>query len=319
MNQKRSSQGGTMSRKDRKLGIGATLIVAAFSSLTACGAGRDSLEVRSAIEMRVSELEHANQQLQVRLDAYETSITLVEDEVESLRVVDRTRANLDNLEVVRLEPEMTYRPKKYADDVQSNSDSEPAEYVDIVVSDDKMNKYFGSPVGDTTPVNTVALRPKSPPVKRTPQEPVVMDEKLPVLAMDKSGEAVAAVEDPVDYYKAGLKHYRQQEFEPAIQLFETFLDATPPTDYVDNALYWLGECYYGLGRYNDAARYFHRIVKEFPDGNKVPDALLKVGLTYIRLEKPESAREVMYYLIEAYPKSDAAHVAQERLESLNAT
>lgn len=319
MNQKQMSQDGTMSRKDRQNSlITAALLGAALASLSGCGASRDALQARSAIEIRVSELEHANQQLQVRLDAYETSITLIEDEVESMRVVDRNRASTENLEVVRLEPEMTYRPKRYEDEVRTE-DSEPAEYVDIVVSNDKMNKYFGSPMEETTPVSAMALRPKSSPTKRTPKDPVVLDEKLPVLAMDKSGKSVAAVDDPVDYYKAGLKHYRQQEFEPAIQLFETFLDANPPIDYVDNALYWLGECYYGLGRYNDAARYFHRIVKEFPDANKVPDALLKVGLTYMRLEKPESAREVMYYLIEAYPKSDAAHVAQERLASLNAS
>ena len=98
-------------------------------------------------------------------------------------------------------------------------------------------------------------------------------------------------------------------------MFKSFLKGNPPQDYIDNALYWMGDSYYGLGEFGEAATYFHRIVKEFPNDNKVPDALLKVGLTYQRLDKPDSAQDVLYYLIEAFPKSDASRVARKRLKA----
>jgi TolA-binding protein len=64
--------------------------------------------------------------------------------------------------------------------------------------------------------------------------------------------------------------------------------------------------------YHEAATQFHRIIQEYPTTNKVPDALLKVTLTYIKLGKTESAQEMFRYLLQAYPKSEAARVGREK-------
>lgn len=320
MTRKTQSQDG-----NRTLTFRAAISVAKFSTvlavatlLTGCGPGMAELKKdNELLEGRVTELERANRGLQVRLDAYEASITLVEDQVRALEIAQRRIQRTEDLDVVRLEPEgqhASYQEPTYQDpvyDANSRYGESSGDYEDIVVTDEKMEKYFGS--ARTAPESS-GPSSNSANRKRTPKAPVVTGDKLAVVPMNGGAPA-----DPIALYKAGLKEYRQQKFQPAIDLFSQFLESNPPRDYVDNALYWLGECHYGLGNYAEAAGFFHRIVEEFPDANKVPDALLKVGLTYQRQEKADSAREVLHYLIEAYPESQAAKVARKRLESLGAS
>ena len=97
---------------------------------------------------------------------------------------------------------------------------------------------------------------------------------------------------------------------------ERFLASNPEADYMDNALFWIGECHYGLGDYSESIRFFQRVVSEYPDGNKVPDSLLKVALTYERLNDIANAREVLVVLVETYPTTEAARRATERLREL---
>jgi tol-pal system protein YbgF len=95
-----------------------------------------------------------------------------------------------------------------------------------------------------------------------------------------------------------------------------FVATAPEADYMDNALFWMGECHYGMGDYPQALSYFQRVVSEYPDGNKVVDSLLKVALSHERLEQPEQAVEVLSVLVETYPSTDAARRATERLRAL---
>jgi len=137
----------------------------------------------------------------------------------------------------------------------------------------------------------------------------------PSAALPSPKTSPSASGDPVQPYRDGLDAYRRADYAVAIQHFEAFLNGNPPHDYIDNALYWLGDAYYGMGNYTQAAAYFHRVVKEHPTENKVPDALLKVGLTYQRLGRDPSAREVFQYLIDTYPLSEAARLARDKLST----
>ena len=295
----------------RTLAVG--LVAMVSFGLSGCGANSAVLQQTGELDLRVSELEQANRQLQLRLDAYEASITLIEDQVTALEVrgvpvqaqVQGSAESPRGGRVVVPElPVYTAQPANY----------EPAyveEEQELVVTDEKLAKYFGK---TQRQASAPAKAKSSSGGKRVPYEKVVQGDKLSVNPMKADGSGVQGGADSVEAYKEGLRHYRQQDFAGAIEVFEQFLAGNPPPDYVDNALYWLGECHYGLAQYAEAAVYFHKIVEEHPNANKVPDALLKVGLTYQRLNKSDSAIEVMVYLIEAYPDTEAAKVARQRLD-----
>jgi tol-pal system protein YbgF len=114
-------------------------------------------------------------------------------------------------------------------------------------------------------------------------------------------------------YKEGLSAYRAGNYSQALGHFEAFLASNPQEDYVDNTLYWIGECHYGLGAFEPAIRSFERVLKEQPDGNKVPDAMLKMFLALDRSGRKDEADRVLRELTERYPTTNAGRLGLQKL------
>jgi tol-pal system protein YbgF len=107
-------------------------------------------------------------------------------------------------------------------------------------------------------------------------------------------------------YDAALSQVRAKQYDQALEAFTAFLVHYPDHVYADNAMYWRGECFYAKGEFAKAAEQFQGLLARFPYGNKVPDALLKVGLCQQRLGSREQAQKTFAELRDRYPKSDAA-------------
>lgn len=107
-------------------------------------------------------------------------------------------------------------------------------------------------------------------------------------------------------YRAALGHVRDREFAEALAGFDAFLEAHPRHPYVQNAMYWRGEVLYARRAYRRAKGAFMDVVRQFPRGSKVPEALLKVALCYTRLGDEEGAARVIARLRRDYPNSVAA-------------
>ena len=78
----------------------------------------------------------------------------------------------------------------------------------------------------------------------------------------------------------------------------------------------MGEAYYDRGLWMKALETFQQIIESYPLGNKVSDAMLKLGLCHQQLGDARQAREVLEQVREIYPNTDAAKVAVSRLEKL---
>jgi TolA-binding protein len=61
---------------------------------------------------------------------------------------------------------------------------------------------------------------------------------------------------------------------------------------------------------------FQKVVDEYPQGNKVPDAFVKKALALLALKRRGEAVESLQTVIEAFPKSDAAAFARQRLSEI---
>jgi tol-pal system protein YbgF len=95
-----------------------------------------------------------------------------------------------------------------------------------------------------------------------------------------------------------------------------FLRRNPASMFADDAQYGIAECYYGRQKYPEAIREYQRLVQLYPDGDKVPAALLKLGLAYQNLNKLAEAKKQWEALIEKYPQSSEAALAKDRLKNL---
>jgi tol-pal system protein YbgF len=114
-------------------------------------------------------------------------------------------------------------------------------------------------------------------------------------------------------YQAALGDYQRGKFDLAVQGFRTYLDQAPRGDVADTAQYYLGESLYSVKDYRSAIAEFERLVRDFPQSPQVPSALLKTGYAYYEVKDGVQGRRVLRTLVEKYPTSREAKLAEERL------
>lgn len=111
-------------------------------------------------------------------------------------------------------------------------------------------------------------------------------------------------------YKAALNATLAGKTTEGIRLFHDFLQEYPHGRYAANADYWIGECLYAQGKYQDALAQFQKVNDTYPQHHKNADALLKAGMTMSRLGDKAAAAEKYRALMAQFPNSDAAHRAR---------
>lgn len=129
--------------------------------------------------------------------------------------------------------------------------------------------------------------------------------------------APAPAPEPLRLYRQGLDLLKERRHAEAVAALREFVAKYPAHDYADNAQYWLGECFYDLKDHRAAVREFRDVVDKFPEGNKVPDALLKAGYSYLALGEAAAGREALGQVMKAYPRHQASRLAETRLRELD--
>lgn len=98
--------------------------------------------------------------------------------------------------------------------------------------------------------------------------------------------------------------------------FASFLSEHPKHALADNAQYWTGETWYAQAMWLKAARAFGEVVGRYPNGNKVPDAMLKTGLCYRKVGENKLAAEVFEQLRNLYPGTASSRLAATQLKNM---
>ena len=151
-------------------------------------------------------------------------------------------------------------------------------------------------------------------VAAVPAPPNGVDEPAP-------GAGAAPAEEVRDYEEA-FRRYRAADYPGAIDRFQVFLQTHPSSAYADNALFWMGESYFKMNDYEQAAVAFDKVVKRFPDGNKVPDALYRQGVSLLEIGArtkqqktyTPAACQIFRRIADEFPNSDRVPEARRQLE-----
>lgn len=115
---------------------------------------------------------------------------------------------------------------------------------------------------------------------------------------------------PEEQYDHAFGILRQANYEQAEKALGAFLDAHPDHELSGNAKYWLGETYYVRGNYDQAAVTFAEGFQNYPESQKAPDNLLKLGMSLAQIDRTEDACGIFSELLNRYP--DAANNIQQR-------
>lgn len=109
--------------------------------------------------------------------------------------------------------------------------------------------------------------------------------------------------------------YEQRRYAEAAAAFQAILAENDKTSYADNCQYWIGEAYYGMGKFAQAIAEFEKVFT-FPRSNKTDAALLKIGLCYLQIGERQQARSQLEQLIATYPSSQYVAKARKYLARL---
>ena len=117
-------------------------------------------------------------------------------------------------------------------------------------------------------------------------------------------------------YDATMDIFRKGDFAAAQVSLQRFLQRYPQTGYLSSALFWLGNASYAVKDYKGSLAQFRQMLTVAPTHVRAPEALLAISNVQIELKDTKAARKTLEDLIKAYPQSDAAEAARERLPKL---
>jgi tol-pal system protein YbgF len=141
---------------------------------------------------------------------------------------------------------------------------------------------------------------------------------------DKIGKStgIAVAKDPVKKqdkekaYSDAYQIFKEGNYDKARSEFKNFLAVYPDSEYSDNAQFWVGECYFFEKKYEAAILEYEKVTKNYPNGNKVPYALLKQGLSFLKLGDKTSAKLLLQEVIKNYPNTNQARIARSSLQEI---
>jgi tol-pal system protein YbgF len=121
---------------------------------------------------------------------------------------------------------------------------------------------------------------------------------------------------PQEVYNMAYSDYLKGNFQLAIDGFKIYLQQFPESPIVDNALYWIGECYFSQKNYTEAIDRYNELILNYPEGDKTPAAYLKKGISLMELDRKEEALSAFKLLISKYPFEEETKIAQQKIKEL---
>jgi tol-pal system protein YbgF len=117
-------------------------------------------------------------------------------------------------------------------------------------------------------------------------------------------------------FENALATFRKGDFPAAQGAFADFIRKYPASGYKPTALFWLGNAQYANRDYRGAIANFRALLQQAPDHPRAPEAVLSIANCQIELKDNASARRTLDELVKAYPQSEAAVAARDRLARL---
>lgn len=128
-------------------------------------------------------------------------------------------------------------------------------------------------------------------------------------------EVMVEPAEKVEHDKA-MALFRQADFAAAQTALSSFLSRHPASPYVPSVLFWLGNAQYANKAYKESMANFQKLLSIAPGHPRAAEAMLAISNVQIELKDLKAARKTLEDLVKAFPASDAAGTARERLSRL---
>ncbi len=122
--------------------------------------------------------------------------------------------------------------------------------------------------------------------------------------------------DPQRLYDEGQIAFKDKRYGEARQKFEKLINDHPKQALVPNAYFWIGESYYVQKKFEDAVLVYETLLKTYPSHDKARGAMLKQAYAFIELGDKKTGKVILERLIEKYPRSSEAELAEKKLSEI---
>jgi len=127
------------------------------------------------------------------------------------------------------------------------------------------------------------------------------------------------------YYNYVYQLYNDEDYEQAIQQFQSFLLQYSGSAFNDDAQYYLGMTYFKRGQYLLSAYEFSKLIRNIPASPFVPDAQYMLAESYFQLSPPyqldqaytKKAIEELQAFIDFFPANKKVEEAEQKIKTLN--
>ena len=113
-----------------------------------------------------------------------------------------------------------------------------------------------------------------------------------------------------DLYRVGVEKLQAKELDAAALTFYDLIGTYPDHPLRESAQFFVAEILYQQKDYHGALTELEALIRAVPTGEKVPDALLKIGLCQQSLGDGALAKRTWQRLVRDYPSSVAARQAR---------
>ncbi len=169
----------------------------------------------------------------------------------------------------------------------------------------------GSPLQPQVPGQETKASPPPAAEKKQPEQ-----KKEPQPTEQKPGAPPSFSLSPQETYNAAYADYLKGNYELAIDGFKIYRENFADSPLADNALYWIGECYYSQRKFEEAIEQFNDLILDYPQGDKIAAAYLKKGLALSELGRKDEALVVFKLLASKYPLEEESRIALEKIKEL---
>lgn len=116
-----------------------------------------------------------------------------------------------------------------------------------------------------------------------------------------------------DLYQNGIRLIKESKKREALAEFGLLVDKFHDAPEAPAANYWVGECYYALEKYSEAAAAFEASLT-YKKNTKAEAALLMLGSSYDKLGQTDKARQQYEALLQRFPNGQYVSAAQNKLD-----
>jgi tol-pal system protein YbgF len=148
------------------------------------------------------------------------------------------------------------------------------------------------------------------------KKPAKPEEAKTATSRETAGPVAPSNQTPKEIYDMAYADYIRGNYSLAIDGFKIYREQFPDSPLADNALYWIGECYFSQRKFEEAIEQFNLLLFDYPQGDKTAAAYLKKGFCFLELGKKEEALSVFKLLIAKYPNEEETRLAQQKIKEI---